>query len=118
MAEVPQWTILEYTAGSGACPVREFLEGLTGRNREEALALLGRLRQAGAALRRPTSGALGEGLFELRGREVRLFYMFLPGRRAVLLDGMVKKQAAIPPSVLQRIRRYQREVASLAEGRH
>jgi hypothetical protein len=109
----PHWTILEYTTDTGVSPVRDFLEGLAGRNQEEALALLGRLREAGPTLRRPTSGALGEGLFELRGHEVRLFYMFLPGRRAVLLDGIVKKQQAIPPVVLRRVRRYQRAVRAL-----
>jgi hypothetical protein len=35
---------------------------------------------------------LGQGLFELRGEQVRLFYMFLPNRVAVLLDGEIKNR--------------------------
>jgi len=44
------------------------------------------------------------GLFELRGHQVRMFYIFLPGRRAVMLDGMIKKQDGIPSEVLERVR--------------
>ncbi len=104
------WAILEYTADSGACPIREFLEALKGRNEEEALALLARLRADGNQLRRPTSGFVDEKLFELRGHQVRIFYTFLSGRRIVLLDGMIKKQNRIPKDVLKRVRRYRDEV--------
>jgi hypothetical protein len=60
------------------------------------------------------------GLFELRGHQVRIFYMFLPGRRVVLLDGMIKKQDEIPPEVLKRVRGYRAAVEAeqekLAQG--
>ena len=46
-----------------------------------------RPKTPGPRWRRPQSGALGDGLFELRGKQVRLFYVFLPGRLIVLLDG-------------------------------
>jgi hypothetical protein len=54
---------------------------------------------------------LGNGLFELRGKQVRLFYVFVPGRLIVLLDGEVKKRNDIPPRTLARIRGLQAEVA-------
>ena len=37
----------------------------------------------------------------------RLFYMFLPNRVAVLLDGEIKKQDAVPLPTLRRVRQYQ-----------
>jgi hypothetical protein len=52
---------------------------------------------------------LGDGLFELRGKQVRLFYVFLPGRLIVLLDGEVKKRDDIPPRTLARMRVLQAE---------
>jgi hypothetical protein len=58
----------------------------------------------------PHSKSLGEGLFELRGRQVRIFYVFRPDRRTVLLDGMIKKRGDIPTAVLRRLRRFQREL--------
>jgi len=67
------------------------------------------------------SGILGEGLFELRGKQIRIFYMFLPGRRVVLLDGEIKERGDIPPKTLKRLRGYRDAVlrweASARKGR-
>jgi capsular polysaccharide biosynthesis protein len=46
-------------------------------------------------------------LYELRKYQVRIFYTFRPGRRVVLLDGIVKKQDKIPADVLKRLRAVQ-----------
>jgi len=105
------WTIDAYETEQGEKPVKTFIEGLEGRNKVEAIALVKLLEEKGNALRRPQSGALGEGLFELRGREVRIFYMFLPNRVVVLLDGEIKKRDDIPAKTLERVRGYQKEVA-------
>ncbi|OGW61841.1 MAG: hypothetical protein A2V83_04820 [Nitrospirae bacterium RBG_16_64_22] len=88
-----------------------FIEALEGRDKAEALALVKLLEEQGNKLRRPQSGTLGESLFELRGKQVRIFYTFLPGRTVVLLDGEIKKQDAIPAKTLTRMRAYQKEVA-------
>jgi hypothetical protein len=74
------------------------------------------LEERGNSLRRPQSGALGEGLFELRGKEVRIFYMFLANRVAVLLDGEIKKRDDIPPKTLARVRAYQRKTLRRRRG--
>ena len=37
-------------------------------------------------------------------------YMFLSGRRVVLLDGMIKKVDKIPGAVMTRLREFQGEV--------
>jgi len=48
---------------------------------------------------------------------IRVFYVFLPGRQIVLLDGIVKKRNDIPAAVLRRIRLSQSEVlAARHEG--
>ncbi len=104
----PPWTLERFVLDSGESPVRTFLEGLGGRDRVDALALLKLLAEQGNALKMPQSKPLGAGLLELRAGPVRLFYTFRPGRRIVLLDGMVKKRQEIPPEVLKRVRRYQR----------
>ena len=73
----------------------------------------GRTDQAGRGarqqLREPHSKALGDGLFELRRNQVRLFYMFEPGQTIRLLGGMVKKQDRIPSDVLAQMRGYQKD---------
>jgi len=106
----PRWTVEEYETESGNVPVLRFLEGLRGRDDKEALALLTVLRDRGHEIREPRSKALGGGLYELRGHQVRIFYVFRPGRRIVLLDGMIKKQDRIPAQVLKRVRAYQQSL--------
>ena len=113
----PPWTLERFVLDSGESPVRAFLEGLGGRDRVDALALLRLLAEQGNALKMPHSKPLGEGLFELRAGPVRLFYAFRPGRRIVLLDGLVKKRQEIPPGVLKRVRRYQRALETAERPR-
>jgi len=110
MPEQAPWTVEAYQTEQGEKPALSFLHDLEGRNESEAVALVKLLEERGNSLRRPQSGALGEGLFELRGKEVRIFYMFLPNRVAVLLDGEIKKRDQIPAKTLERVRGYQKEV--------
>jgi len=47
------WKIEEYTAPNGEKPVLTFLEGLQGRNKREAIALLQLIAGRGNTLRSP-----------------------------------------------------------------
>ena len=118
MAAPEQWTVEWYTTAAGEKPLKAFLEDLEGdeKNAADALALLELLEARGNALRPPRSESLGGGLFELRAhpRPVRIFYMFRPGRRIVVLDGIVKKQDRIAADALKRVRGYQRDAESRA----
>ncbi|MBL8111920.1 MAG: type II toxin-antitoxin system RelE/ParE family toxin, partial [Acidobacteria bacterium] len=87
-----------------------------GRDRVEAIALIGLLGQQGNQLRRPQSGMLGDGLFELRGKQIRIFYMFLPGWVIVLLDGEIMKQNKVPSKTIERKRRHMKETLSRHKG--
>ena len=108
----PRWTIDAYETDGGEAPAWTFIRQLEGRDKVEAIALVKLLEEQGSQLRRPQSGALGNGLFELRGKQVRLFYVFLPGRLIVLLDGEIKKRDDIPPRTLARMRVLQADMAS------
>lgn len=113
LADPPQrWQAFFFDAGSGRFPARDFLEGLPSQARAGAIALIRLVEERGVRLRRPHSGSLGDGLFELRdvGTGVRLFYCFQPGRRIVLLDGMVKKRGDIPPRTLKQVRAWKAEL--------
>lgn len=72
--------------------------------------LTGALRLLGNQLRAPRSKALEQGLFVLRGTRVRIYYGFLPRRRAVLRGGYVKKRTDTPADILQLMRRRLKEV--------
>lgn len=85
--------------------VRDFIRALKDdRAFKEARALIDLLAERGNRLKPPRSKPLGGGLFELRGKQVRIFFTFRSGQRIVLLDGMVKKRDDIPPNVLARVR--------------
>jgi len=104
------WTIDEYTTASGDSPIRTFLSELQERDRVEAFALIRLLAERGNTLRLPHSQPLGEGLHELRGKQVRIFYVFKPQKRVLLLNGILKKRKDIPAAVLKRLRKLRREV--------
>jgi len=110
------WAVDVYETDKGEKLAWAFIESLEGRNKAEAIALVKLLEEKGNALRRPQSGALGKGLFELRGKEVRIFYMFLPNRVAVLLDGEVKKRDDIPAKTVERMRGYQKDVEQRSQA--
>ena len=75
----------------------------------EAVALIKLVEALGNKLREPHAKALGDGLFELRRNQVRLFYKFEPGQTIRLLGGMVKKQDRIPSDVLAQMRGFQKD---------
>lgn len=102
------WEISDFQTAAGSYPVRAFLSRLTVDEKATAIALIHLLRERGNTLRRPHSGSLADGLFELRdvNSGVRVFYTFLSGRRAILLGGLVKKRGDIPASKLKETRKY------------
>jgi hypothetical protein len=104
------WLVEEYRTAGGRGLIRDFIEGLNARNKVEAIALIKLVEERGNALRSPHSKSLGDGLFELRGKEVRIFYLFQPNRRIVLLDGLVKRRHSIPAKDLEHARALQRKV--------
>jgi len=116
VAASSKWTVEWYTTAKGEKPLKAFLEGLKDDevNFADALALLELLEARGNALRPPRSESLGGRRFILRAHPhpVRIFYIFRPGRRIMVLDGMVKKKDRIPADVLKRVRGYQRDAES------
>jgi hypothetical protein len=103
------WSVEQYRFPNGHKPFESFMRTLSPEALAETFALRRRLRLANV-LRPPLSKALGRGLFELRGPAcgVRLFYVFRPGHRVVILDGYLKKRQDIPRGVL--MRKYQADL--------
>lgn len=118
-----EWTVDEHKTAGGQSHFAEFVAGLAdAKDVKDAAVLTGALRALGNQLREPRSKSLDNGLFELRGTRVRIYYGYLPGRRAVLVGGYVKKRTATPTDVLRLMRtrlkeaqdEYQKSRASIA----
>jgi phage-related protein len=110
---VTDWSVDEHKTAVGQSHFAAFVAGLAdAKDVKDAAVLTGALRALGNQLREPRSKALDDGLFELRGTRVRIYYGFLPGRRVVLVGGYVKKRTDTPAGVLRLMR------ARLKEARH
>jgi hypothetical protein len=112
------WAVEAYRNPSGAMPVWVFIDALTGQAEEDALALVKLVEERGNTLREPQSKALGDGLYELRRNQVRIFYMFGPGRQVVtLLSGVMKKRKRIPPAEVRLARLYKAAIEAAEKTR-
>src|SRR6266851_9444126 len=99
------WTVDEHLTAGGHSYFAEFVAGPRRcARRQGCRRTCGCPPGLGNRLREPRSKALEAGLFELRGTRVRIYYGFLPGRRAVLLGGYVKKRDDTPRNVLRLMR--------------
>jgi phage-related protein len=106
-----EWSVDEHKTAGGRSHFAEFVAGLAdARDIKDTAVLTGALRALGNELREPRSKSLDRGLFELRGTRVRIYYGFLPGRRAVLLGGYLKKRTDTPSDVLRLMRVRLKEV--------
>lgn len=102
---MPDWTVSELETAGYRSHFGKFVAGLTdAKDIKDAAVLTGALRSLGNQLREPRSKSLNDGLFELRGTRVRIYFGFLPGRRAVLVGGYVKKRTDTPAEVLRMMR--------------
>lgn len=100
-----EWNVDEHGTAKGRSHFADFVAALADRkDLKDAAVLVGALRVLGNRLREPRSKSLDGGLFELRGTRVRIYYGFLPGRRAVLLGGYVKKRTDTPSHMLRLMR--------------
>ncbi|MGD0075612.1 MAG: hypothetical protein ABSD31_14920 [Candidatus Binataceae bacterium] len=96
---MPEWSVDEHKTAGGQSHFGEFVAGLAdAKDVKDAAVLTGAPRALGNQLRELRSRSLDDGLFELRGTRVRIYYGFLPGRRAVLVGGYVKKRTDTPPT--------------------
>lgn len=80
----------------GDVPVKSFIEKLPVKEQAKIFAYLEELKGQGHNLRRPMADYLGEGIYELRPKDNRIFYFFLLRENVVLLHAIRKKTDKIP----------------------
>ena len=89
-----------YESEDGKTPVTDFLDSLDPKMNAKMVALMELLEEKGNALRKPYSGSLGDGIFELRcvfgGNITRALYFFYHGERIIVTNGFIKKTQKTP----------------------
>ena len=103
-----------YETEAGACPVREFLDGLKASDPDDFAAVVAGLAKLRSRQyhREPLSKALGDGLFELRhvGKlNTRVLWFFAKNRRIVAVHGIRNKGQAIPARDIRTARERMRD---------
>ena len=110
-----RWRVEWYQTAGGETPMAAFMASLTPEQHNDAMAVIELLAQQGNTLR-GHSKLVKDGLYELKRYQVRIFFVFRPGYRVVLLDGVVKKQDKLRPADVERALRLKRDLET-REGR-
>lgn len=94
----------------GSVPVEEFVLSLPVKERAKIFAYLSELEAEGPKLRRPMADYLGNGIYELRPKDNRVFYFFYLREYVVLLHAIRKKTDKIPQVDLTICQKRKRQV--------
>ena len=85
-----------YFDEKGGNPVWEFILALPPDEREKCFEYIAYLEEMGEQVRRPVGDYLGQKLYELRPKRIRVLYFFMFKDYAVLVHAFQKKTNAIP----------------------
>ncbi|MDD5085994.1 MAG: type II toxin-antitoxin system RelE/ParE family toxin [Candidatus Omnitrophica bacterium] len=80
-----------YVDHRGSAPVVEFLDSLPKAEAAKCLAYIQELKIQGYNLRRPLADYIGDGIYELRPKNNRIFYFFFMKNNVVLIHAIKKK---------------------------
>ena len=95
-----KWQVLYYTRKDGSVPVKQYIDGLSLRERAKIMALIEILEEKGPNLPRPYADLLEDGIHELRiklkGTQVRVLYFFCYQNIIILTNVFDKHSAKVP----------------------
>ena len=115
-------TVIYYPDAKGETPALKVLLALAQDEQQKAFAYLSYLEEQGETLRRPIAEYLGDKLYELRPKQIRILYGFM-GTYAVVVHAFRKKTGPVPPSEKRLaqsrledfVRRYNQRLVTLKE---
>jgi phage-related protein len=104
------WDVEFYTLPGGACPTKEFLDGL---NKKDELPYVLReidlLREFGNQLHRPHADYLEDGIYELRipikRKQYRLLYFYFYQEKIIISHGL-RKETRVKTSDLEKAEKH------------
>lgn len=113
--------VIYYPDTRGHAPALEFLLVLNQDDQQKAFAFVSYLEEQGERLRRPIAEYLGDKIYELRPKQIRVLYSFVGRELAVILHAFRKKTDAVPPKekrlaetrLADFVRRYERGLIAI-----
>ena len=104
------WRVVHYETADGTCPVGEFLDGLTVKERAKVLAAIDLLEEEGPDLHRPYADTLKDGIHELRiklsGNQIRILYFFCYENFIILTNSFSKNKKRVPEKEINKAKEY------------
>lgn len=93
----PAYEVLAYERSNASCQVAEYLSSLNDRNRKRFTALLNRSATNGPPRNNEKCRRVaGEGFWEFKAHQQRIFWCYGPRKQIVLLHGFTKKSNQTP----------------------
>ena len=89
---------------NGACEADEFLQGLSDKEKGKLIPLLQYTAQSGTMKNEQKFKSVGDGIFEFKGFQSRLFCFFDEGRVIILSHGCIKKRDKLDPADIKKAR--------------
>ena len=88
--------VLYYVDSGNLNPVWNFIQALPTGERNKCFEYIAYLEEMGESVKRPVGDYLGGKLYELRPKQIRLFYFFIFKDYAVLVHAFRKKSDQLP----------------------
>ncbi|MBI3319343.1 MAG: type II toxin-antitoxin system RelE/ParE family toxin [Candidatus Omnitrophica bacterium] len=89
--------VVYFPDARGETPALAFLLTLGQDEQQKTLAYISYLEEQGERLRRPIAEYLGDKIYELRPKQIRILYAFV-GQHTVILHAFRKKTGPVPPN--------------------
>lgn len=94
---------------NGACEAEEYLEGLSAKEKGKLIPLLQYTARTGPVKNEQKFKSIGDGIFEFKGFQARLFCFFDEGRIIILTHGCIKKRDTLNPVEVRKARSLREE---------
>jgi phage-related protein len=100
-----KWIVDFYIKTNGRCPVEDFLNSLSAKEKVLIRRSLQRLEEYGTELGRPYVAPLRDHIWELRKEthqgNIRLLYFFFDGNKFIITHGFKKKDDKVKDSEIE-----------------
>ncbi len=108
-----KWNVVYYETIKKECPVENFINSKSIKNRAKILNWLEQLEAQGPNLPRPYADLLEDGIHELRiklsGEQIRIIYFFCYGEFIILTHAFRKNTDKVPKTEIEKAKKYRND---------
>ena len=105
-----KWDIVYYETAKKECPVEDFINSRSIKNRAKILNWLEQLEAQGPNLPRPYADLIEDGIHELRiklsGEHIRIIYFFCYRDLIILTHAFRKNTDKVPKTEIEKAKKY------------